>query len=191
MQHAAAREQGTVGVGEEVERLGAREWCVRARAADVLRQRGEQALPLLIDGLSHRNWRIRKACADLMDHLADDRCVAPLVRLLQDPIEGVRRLAVHALACQGCKSCPLAVDVVARLVECALTDRSPRVRRVAVHQLGCQPPDTRAAAALRQILAEETDPKLRSRARWALVRQEAVGRRQKAIGRRWTMDDGR
>jgi HEAT repeat protein len=107
-----------------------------------------------------------------MDHLADDRCTQPLVKLLDDPVAAVRRLAVHALSCQGCKACPLDVDIVAHLIIRIETDGNMRVRRVAVHQLGCQPPDRRAAAALQSLLARETDTGLVSRARWALARQE-------------------
>jgi HEAT repeat protein len=157
-----------------LEPLGSPDWSVRHQAAETFRAQGKAALEVIIAGLSHPNWRVRRECADLMDHLADDRCVEPLVRLLADPVESVRRLALHALGCQGCKVCPLTVDVVAHLVEHALRDRSPRVRRVAAHQLGCQPPDARAAEALRTILAQEFDPKLLSRARWALQQQEQL-----------------
>jgi HEAT repeat protein len=158
--------------GQQVEQLGAADKDRRHAAFTVLQQEGKAAVEALIAGTAHPNWRVRRGCADLMDHLADNRCVEPLLRLLHDPIEAVRRLALHALGCQGCKVCPLDVDIVAHLVRLAQTDSSIRVRRVAVHQLGCQPPDTRAMQVLETILAQETDSKLLSRARWALSQQQ-------------------
>jgi HEAT repeat protein len=159
-----------------VEQLGARKWAARSAAAAVLAAQGGAATEALIAGMDHPDWRVRRGCADLMDHLADHRCVAPLLRLARDPVVGVRRLALHALGCQGCKQCPLPVDPVAILVERVLGDPSIRVRRVAAHQLGCQPPDSRAAAALQTILQQDTDPGLQSRARWALAQHAATAR---------------
>lgn len=152
-----------------VEQLGAEDWQTRSHAFMLLQQQERDAVEALIEGTQHPNWRVRRGCADLMDHLADQRCVESLLRLLNDPIEAVRRLALHALGCQGCKACPLDVDIVAALVRLALTDRSIRVRRVAVHQLGCQPLDPRATEALETLLGRETDAGLLSRARWALA----------------------
>lgn len=39
----------------------------------------------LIEGLGHPNPGVRYECAGAMDHIADDRCVEPLRRLLDDP----------------------------------------------------------------------------------------------------------
>lgn len=156
----------------QVERLGVDEWQARSAAFSALQQRGAAAVGALIQGADHPNWRVRRGCADLMDHLADDRCVGPLLRLLRDPVAAVRRAALHALGCQGCKACPLRADSVAHLVESAQGDGSIRARRVAVHLLGCQAPDSRAAAALRAILEREADAKLLSNARWALAQHQ-------------------
>ena len=157
-----------------VELLGIPDWHIRSQASASLRNAGKEALNVLIAGLSHPNWRVRRECADLMDHLADDRCVEPLLRLLQDPVAAVRRLALHALGCQRCKVCPLDVDTVSHLITAATKDKSQQVRRVAVHLLGCQPPDARAAQALETILAQATDPKLRSRAQWAFQQHRTM-----------------
>ena len=155
-------------LSQTVELLGIPDWHIRSQASATLRNAGKEALDVLIAGLSHPNWRVRKECADLMDHLADDRCVEPLLRLLQDPVAAVRRLALHALGCQRCKACPLDVDIVSHLISSATKDKSIQVRRVAIHLLGCQPLDARACLALEMILTQTTDPKLRSRAQWAL-----------------------
>ncbi len=154
--------------------LGAEDWNTRHSAFRALAEQGASAIEVLIAGTEHPNWRVRRECADLMDHLADNRCVDSLVRLLNDPVIAVRRLALHALSCQGCKVCPLEVDIVAHLSRLALEDKSIAVQRVAVHQLGCQPPTPRAKQTLQQILAERRDPKLLSRARWALEQQIRV-----------------
>lgn len=115
--------------------------------------------------------KVRAHAVSLLDHLADDRCVDPLRQALSDPSPLVRRHAVHSIGCQQCKLKPLEVDIVGLLVERALTDKSIRVRRVAVHQLGLQPKDARAASALQAILNQDDDPKLRSRAEFALQNQ--------------------
>ncbi len=153
-----------------VQGLGSPQWEARHEAASRLRACGDAALDALIAGMSHPNWRVRRGCADLMDHLADQRCTEPLLRLLNDPVESVRRLALHALGCQRCKACPLNADVVAHLIERIQRDSSIRVRRVAVHMLGCQPADDRARHLLESLLQTETDPKLLARARWSLTR---------------------
>ena len=151
--------------------LASREFARSQAAAAVLFNRGAAALDALAEGLSHPDWRVRKQCAGLMDHLGDNRCVEPLQRALNDPIEGVRRLAIHALGCQPCKAAPLTTDIVGLLIERALSDPGIRVRRVAVHMLGLQPSDPRAVETLQTIVGQETDPGLLSRARYALAEQ--------------------
>jgi HEAT repeat protein len=76
------------------------------------------------------------------------------------------------LGCQRCKIAPLPMDIVGLLIERALHDSSIRVRRVSVHQLGLQPFDARAVDALRLILCEDADEKLRSRTEFALRNHE-------------------
>jgi HEAT repeat protein len=159
---------------QHVELLGSPNWHVRHDALAVLSQAGKGARDMLIKGLSHPNWRVRTWCAELMDHLGDDQCVEPLTRALRDPVSRVRSAAVHAIACQRCKASPLQTDVVAHLIERALTDVSIRVRRKAAHHLGLQPRDSRAVAALRTILEQESDRKLLFCAEWALQQQEGM-----------------
>src|SRR5262245_34962508 len=95
-----------------IELLGDSDFRVAQAAAAALSVRGEAAIEALIVGLHHSNWRVRKHCAGLLDHLADDRSIEPLCQALRDPIEGVRRLAIHSLGCQPCKLAPLSVDIV-------------------------------------------------------------------------------
>ena len=177
--HAVARDARGAEVRMEradfegqVERLGSGDWRVRQAASAALAGAGEAALDALIGGLAHPDWRVRAGCAAVMDHLADGRCGEPLARALDDPGPPLRRWAVHSISCQRCKAAALPVDIVGRLIERALRDPSVRVRQVSVHALGLQPPDPRAAAALRTILARESNRRLLSRARWALEQHE-------------------
>lgn len=144
------------------------DWSSREPAIAALAALGAGALAAIRVGLQHADWQVRAACAGLLDHLADARCVEPLREALNDPSPHVRRNAVHSLGCQRCKIAPLPMDVVGLLIERALFDSSIRVRRVAVHQLGLQPYDGRAVDALRRILRDDTDMKLRTRAEFAL-----------------------
>lgn len=151
--------------------LNESDWSVRSAAISALFSTGSAGLDALMEGLSHPSNRVRLWCADLMDHLADERCADPLRAALEDASADVRRHAVHSLGCQRCKATPLALDVVGLLCERALRDPSIRVRRVAVHQLGLQPFDARAVNALETILRDDTDSRLLSRARFALREQ--------------------
>ena len=158
---------------ELVDRLRDGDELVARAATQTLLERGAAALPALTHGLLHHaDAGVRAACALLLDHLGDATCVAPLVHAIEnDPIEAVRRCALHALVCDGCKTCPLGADVVAPLVNCALTDRSLAVRRRAVFYLGRSPAagDARAHQTLQMILERDRDPILLGRARRALA----------------------
>ena len=141
----------------------------------VITERWDHALLVdaLIEGLRHANPRVRFECAHAMDHLADDRCVEPLRRLLDDPVPRVRRVALHSLSCDACKLVPLRRDddLVAVLIERALADPSINVRREATYGLGGCCSDERALAALQTLLTRETDRAIRRNAAWALRRR--------------------
>ena len=137
---------------------------------NALAARGKPAMGALLDGLEHPDARVRAACALLLDHIADDRCIGPLLRAMQhDPREAVRRCAMHALVCDGCKECPLNTDVVGALIESARTDRSRAVRRRAVFYLSQQRFDARTGPALEALLVGESDVIVRKRAQRALA----------------------
>ncbi len=148
--------------------LGVAEKRVRYEAAGVLFHRGAASLNTVVAGLGHPSVFVRRACASLLDHLADDRCVTPLSKALRDSDEQVRRSALHSLTCEACKPSPLSGDLVAPFIERALHDPNIRVRRVATGVLGNYVHDDRAVAALRTIYAQDSDPTLRSRAGSAL-----------------------
>lgn len=144
-----------------VERLAETEGLTEWAAMDTLLRRGSKSVPALLAGLSHRSGKIRATCALLLDHVADDRCISPLLEAIRhDPRESVRRCALHSLICDGCKECPLTTDVVSTLLEVAGNDRSVAVRRHAVFYLSQQRPDARVAPFLENLRATEKDPVL-------------------------------
>ena len=62
-----------------------------------------EAKAALITGLEHPNAKVRWWCLQLVDHLADESYVAPILSKLSDPVAKVRRHAIHALSCAACK----------------------------------------------------------------------------------------
>lgn len=159
---------GELAPEQLVARLG--EGGFSGAASGELVRRGKAAMEALIGGMAHSDRKIRATCALLLDHVADDRCIEPLLRAMRnDPHEAVRRCAMHALVCDGCKECPLNTDMVGALIESALTDRSKEVRRRAVFYLSQQRPDARTRPVLETLLATETDPIIVSRAQQALA----------------------
>ena len=48
--------------------------------------------------------RVRMLCCKVLDHVMDSGSIPALVAALADPVDDVRMQAVHALACDRCKS---------------------------------------------------------------------------------------
>ena len=140
--------------------------------ATTLLRRGKESVPALLAGLASESGKIRAACALLLDHVADDRCIEPLKNAIyNDPLESVRRCALHSLVCDGCKACPLSTDVVDVLIQVARNDRSLAVRRRAVFYLSMQSPDARIVPFLETLLQTATDGILLRRAENAIRQQ--------------------
>lgn len=167
---AALPRAETLEAAQLVPLLGVAEKRLRYEATGVLFHRGAASLDVVVTGLGHPNVFVRRACASLLDHLADNHCVTPLSKALCDSDEQVRRSALHSLTCDACKPSPLSGDLVAPFIERALHDPNIRVRRVATGVLGNYIHDARAVAALRTIYAQDSDPTLRFRAGSALER---------------------
>jgi HEAT repeat protein len=166
-----------LGLQQLVELLGSRDWRMVARVWEVLLATGEQGLGAAVAGLSHAEARVRRGCADFLDHYGTDACVDALRHAaLHDPVPSVRRAAVHALLCQRCKPCALTTNLIDFLIQVALEDGNPRVRGEAVWGLGNHPRDQRAIAALKHILRHESHPGLLSGAHQALAHQDAAYR---------------
>lgn len=127
---------------------------------------------LLLESAASPNARLRFLAAQAMDHFADERCSAPLQRLLSDPVPRVRWAAIHSLQCDTCKLTPLAADgdITAILIERALHDPSIRVRRVATAELGRHCTDPRVVTTLEAIQHNDSDETLLRVAAAALKR---------------------
>jgi len=87
----------------------------------------------LIAGLEHPNAKVRWWCLQLMDHLAVESDLEPILSRLSDPVAKVRRHAIHALSCAVCKPDrrALAVEIKGVLRGARETDPDPRVREEA------------------------------------------------------------
>lgn len=119
-------------------------------------QLSQEAMTQLLTAADHPNPKVRWFCAHELDHLATDESVDALLRLTRDPVAKVRVEAVHALGCERCKQCNLAVDMVGLMVDFALNDPEAKVRGAAIFALGYLPADERAAVALQQIADDDT-----------------------------------
>lgn len=86
-----------------------------------------------IEGLGHRDWRVRRTSAFLLDRVdLTPESVAALTRALDDEHLQVRRKAVHALSCEQCKPNSRVVDV-RPLFERVIRDPSQLVRGMVMH----------------------------------------------------------
>ncbi|GEM_PF-930984 len=167
---AKAHRMDQISAGQLVALLGNDAFPTASAAYETLMAHGKSTLDSLLNGLNHPNGKVRASCALLMDHLGDDRCAEPLIRVLKtDALEAVRRCALHSLACQRCKECPLETDVIAPILDAAMSDRSKQVRRRAVEYLSTQNPDPRVVEAMRLLISRESDPIIKKRAERTLT----------------------
>jgi hypothetical protein len=81
-----------------------------------------------------------------------------MIRATEDPVPRVRRMAVHALGCQGCKSSALCAEL--SLVFLPIAERDPvwRVRQEAVLSIAQQPPTLRSRSVLARPWGERPPP---------------------------------
>ena len=103
-------------------------------ASDLRRvQVSPEAKAALVAGLDHPNAKVRWWCLQLMDHLADESYLEPILSKLSDPVAKVRRHAVHTLSCAVCKPNrqALAIDIEGALRRTLETDPDVRVREEA------------------------------------------------------------
>ena len=137
-----------------VELLGARHRIVHWAANGALLDQGPAIMDAVLAGFNSPIARIRGYCAAFMDHMGDDRCIEPLIALTYDPVPRVRREAIHSLLCDRCKSAPLNVNLVSRIIEILLTEEDVKIRSQAVHGLSLQPYDERVQPVLEPLFAE-------------------------------------
>jgi HEAT repeat protein len=98
----------------------------------------EAAKAALIAGLKHPNSKVRWWCIQLMDHVADESYLQPLLEAAHtDPTPKNRRHAIHALTCEICKPNrdALDIDIRSELATIAELDSDDSVRILALHEL--------------------------------------------------------
>jgi hypothetical protein len=138
-----------------------------------LRDRGLNPPPsAIVDALRHPNPRVRYECLGLLDHLAEEESVPAMIAATSDSVPRVRRMAVHALGCQGCKQSSLCADLNAVFLPIAEHDPVWKVRREAVISIVQQEASERSRATLRKLAAADPHATVRKQARWALGLQE-------------------
>lgn len=92
----------------------------------------------LIAGLKHPNSKVRWWCIQLMDHVADETYLKPLLEAAQtDPTPKNRRHAIHAMTCEICKPGrqTLDVDIRSELALIAEADSDSSVKALALEEL--------------------------------------------------------
>jgi len=111
---------------------------------------------------------VRRQCASILDHLADELSFVDLVAALDDDDPGVLKRALHALACDQCKEneCRPGEDLfVPRALE-LLHSANPDIRASAIDTLGkvvSRRPEV--AEALADVALHDRDRGLRAMAR--------------------------
>lgn len=98
----------------------------------------EAAKAALIAGLKHPNSKVRWWCIQLMDHVANETYMRPLLEAAHtDPTPKNRRHAIHALTCEICKPdhCALDIDIRSELAAIAENDSDLSVRTMAREEL--------------------------------------------------------
>jgi HEAT repeat protein len=130
-----------------------RDGRVRAEAARWLYRRERQprfVVPLLRDGLTDRDVRVRLATVEVLGELsADSRAAALLLAALEDRDAGVRLAAEEALARGGAAAVP---EMLA-----ALKGRKAKVRLGVVRALALMGPEAKGAVAALEALKGDGD----------------------------------
>lgn len=140
----------------------------RQRAKIYLRAAGQPAVPAVRHGLQHPDPIVRRLCASILDHLADELSFVDLVAALDDDDPEVLKRALHALACDRCKenACRPGEELfVPRALE-LLQHPNPDVRASAIDTLGkvvARRPDV--ADALADVARMDRNAGLRGMAR--------------------------
>jgi hypothetical protein len=131
---------------------------------------GPEATQAVRDGLAHPDVRVREQCCKILDHLMDADSIPLLIDALADPCERVRIAAVHALACDRCKTgaCrPAPEAVLPTAVSLLAGDPSALVRAYAAELVGQWARSHPAARdAITRAAAHDPSPSVRKKASW-------------------------
>jgi hypothetical protein len=122
----------------------------------------------------------RRWCLFFLDHYATDESMPVFAEALRDPVDFVRNMALHSLACEACKSEDLCVaDVVPGLIEVLQTDPSPDLRMKAIPLLlKLSAADERARAAVERAARTDADQFVRQAATDALAGRITLPRKR-------------
>jgi HEAT repeat protein len=131
---------------------------------------GPEAAGPARDGLGHPDPRVRVNCCKVLDHVMGQDDLAAVIGSLADPEPEVRWNALHALACDRCKSgeCrPSAAAVLPPALALLTADPSPRVRAGACEVVGAWAHSRpEAAQALQASAGADPSPAVRKKASW-------------------------
>jgi HEAT repeat protein len=123
---------------------------------------------------------VRQTCLGYLDHLdflPDEDFIDTVVAAMNDRVPKVRRMAIHTLCCDRCKSVPAALkpEHVEVMVRLAVSDENARVRAAAAGMVetlaksrGCS-----SAAERLKVYAREGASDVRPRAEELLAKLSA------------------
>ncbi|WP_151476317.1 HEAT repeat domain-containing protein [Streptomyces albicerus] len=131
---------------------------------------GSDAVPAIRRGLAHPQDLVREQCCKLLDHLLVTEALGDLIAMLDDPSPRVRVAAIHALACDRCKSDSCRPDqavVLPRGIRLLSQDPDAHVRNFAAELVGLSV-HTHEEAADALVRARDNDPSpaVRKKAGW-------------------------
>jgi hypothetical protein len=134
--------------------------------------------------LHHPDPFVRRDCVGFLDHYANEASAWVFASALRDPVELVRHVALHSLACETCRTEELCVaDVVPCLVNVLAADPRPELRHKAIPLLlRLADRDPRARGAVERAAASDSDMLVREVAHRALDGEHV--RRRRAYQRR-------
>lgn len=146
------------------------------------RSRAAERAPLdslQLAALGHPDPFVRRACLDFLDHHANEASAAVFAAALSDPVEPVRNLALHSIACETCRSEELCIsDVVPALIRVLETDPSPEMRHKAIPKLlELADRDPRARSTVEDAAGRDGDELVREVARRALAGEHIRARK--------------
>lgn len=124
-----------------------------------------------VAALRHPDAFFRRWCLFFLDHYANDESMTVFARALRDPVDFVRNMALHSLACEACKDDqPCVADVVPGLLRVLERDPSPELRLKAIPLLlRLASSDGRARPAVEASASHDHDPIVRRAAADALA----------------------
>ena len=120
--------------------------------------------------LAHPDPFTRRDCLGFLDHYANEASTAVFGAALHDPVDFVRNVALHSIACESCRKEELCVaDVVPDIIDVLEADPSPELRTKAIPiLLRLADRDERAREAIERASRNDPDGIVRQAAADAL-----------------------